>query len=360
MLQINKINLFQFRNYSNASFAFERRIVGICGANGSGKTNLLDAIYYLSFTKSYFSKPDSANVQHGVKGMRLQGNYLLQNQPCNITCIVRENNKKEIALNGDDYKKFSEHLGKLPCVMIAPDDVALITGTSEERRKLLDTLLSQLNASYLQQLIAYNKLLQQRNSLLKQAQETGHLNEDLLSIYSEQLSAIGDWIYVERNLFLETFLPLVAEQYQYIAGGLDDLTIAYQSELQEHSMNYWLDCNRKKDQLLGRTCSGIHRDDIVFGMHRHPFKSEASQGQRKSLLFAIKLSEWQALKQYKGFAPILLLDDVFEKLDANRMHNLLHKVVNEGDGQIFISDTHKERLQIHLTQIGADFELIEL
>ena len=360
VLFLQSITVYQFRNYLHRSFTFHERITGICGLNGTGKTNLLDAIYYLSFTKSYFSRSDSSNVHHQLQGLRLDGCYQLLQQEQKVACILRENNRKELSLNGEEYKKFSEHIGKLPCVMIAPDDVELITGSSEERRKFIDTILSQIHKPYLQQLIEYTKLLQQRNSLLKQAADSGYLDEALLDIYSEQLCSKGQFIYEQRRQFLQSFLPMAADYYQKIAGTTDTLSLAYESQLHQAPMQTLLQTGLHKDKVLQRTNYGIHKDDIAIQMGNNPFKTEASQGQRKSLLFALKLAEWQTLKDNKGFAPILLLDDVFEKLDEQRMHNLLHWVCKEDDGQVFITDTHKERLQQQLQAVGVGFQLVEL
>jgi DNA replication and repair protein RecF len=360
LLQLQSISLYQFRNYLQHSLSFKERVVGICGLNGTGKTNLLDAIYYLSFTKSYFGRTDSQNVHHGLLGIRVEGNYALNEEPQQLTCIIRENNKKELSLNGEEYKKFSEHIGKLPCVMIAPDDVELVTGKSEERRKFIDTILSQINRQYLQHLIDYTKLLQQRNSLLKQASEQGKIDEALLGIYSEQLSTKGQYIFEQRKIFLEAFLPLVYTYYIKISGKDDGITARYESQLLDGDMKQLLQNSRQKDFTLQRTTVGIHKDDIELMMGNASFKSEASQGQRKSLLFALKLAEWQTLKTNKGFTPILLLDDVFEKLDEQRMHNLLHWVCKEDDGQVFITDTHKERLEKSLQEIEVGYQLIEL
>ena len=360
MLRLKSISLYQFRNYLQQTFSFNKRIVGICGLNGTGKTNLLDAIYYLSFTKSYFSRPDSQNVHHGLAGIRMEGNYELNNEQQQLTCIVRENNKKEFAINGQEYKKFSAHIGSFPCVIIAPDDVELVTGSSEQRRKFIDTILSQISRNYLQQLIDYNKLLQQRNSVLKQAAEQGKMDEALLETYSEQLSITGQYIFEERKKFLKTFLPIVDEFYSKIAGKDDGIKATYTSQLLDAQMKQLLQYSRQKDLLLQRTTTGIHKDDIELMMDAATFKSAASQGQRKSLLFAFKLAEWQTLKKNKGFSPILLLDDVFEKLDEPRMHQLLHWVCNEDDGQVFITDTHKQRLEVSLKIVDVDYQLIEL
>jgi len=360
VLRLESISLVQFRNYIQQSFSFSERVVGICGMNGTGKTNLLDAIYYLSFTRSYFSRPDSLNVHHGMAGMRLDGNYDLLSEPQLLTCIVRENNKKELSLNQEEYKKFSDHIGRLPCVMIAPDDISLITGSGEERRKFIDTLLSQIDKTYLQHLIDYTKLLQQRNSLLKQSAESGKLDEALLQIITDQLCKKGDYLFILRKAFLADFLPLAREIYERIAGKNDGLQLQYDSRLLQDSLEELLKINKQKDLILQRTTVGIHRDDLSFYMGEAAFKSEASQGQRKSLLFALKLAEWQVLKDKKGFTPILLLDDVFEKLDEQRMFQLLHWVCTESDGQVFITDTHSQRLQTQLENTKTPFQLINL
>lgn len=360
MLRLHSISLVQFRNYLQQPFSFTERIVGICGLNGSGKTNLLDAIYYLSFTRSYFSRPDAQNVYHGLAGMRLQATYDLQGEEQQLVCILRENNRKELQLNEEPYKKFSDHIGKIPCVMIAPDDVVLVTGGSEERRTFIDTLLSQVSKEYLLCLIDYQKLLQQRNSVLKQYAESGSMDEALLQILDEQLCKKGHTIFRERKTFLETFLPLASSIYQRIAGKDDGLSLQYDSQLLRDDFAALLQLSRAKDLALQRTTTGIHRDDLLFYMGSAPFKTEASQGQRKSLLFALKLAEWQVLKEKKGFTPILLLDDVFEKLDEQRMFQLLNWVCTESDGQVFITDTHADRLKGNLSEINVPYQVIEL
>lgn len=360
MLRLDNITLIQFRNYVQKAFHFQERVVGICGQNGTGKTNLLDAIYYLSFTKSYFSRADATNAHHGLMGFRLDGNYQTEGAHEHLTFVLRENNRKELTLNEEAYKKFSDHLGKFPCVMIAPDDITLISSNSEERRKLIDTILSQINKQYLVQLIDYNKLLQQRNSLLKQLAETGTIDEALLQILDHQLCAKGNFIFSERKKFLEGYLQLASEIYSKIAGNSDKIELHYESQLLKNSMEMLFEINQQKDRILQRTSSGIHKDEILFKMQEQPFKTEASQGQRKSLLFALKLAEWQILKNHKGFTPILLLDDVFEKLDEKRMFQLLQWVCTESDGQVFITDTHPNRLQVQLTNIHTAYQLIEL
>ncbi len=360
MLQLQNIGLTQFRNHVSKQYIFTKNIVGICGANGTGKTNLLDAIYYLSFCKSYFNRTDSSNATHSHQGFRLEGNFVLNNTNNNATCIVRENNKKEFYFNNEEYKKLSQHIGQLPCVIIAPDDVELITGASELRRRFIDVILSQTNYNYLQHLIDYNNILQQRNSLLKQQAITGNIDDVLFNILTQQLAAKGNIIFKERQEFLETFLPKVIANYKTIANTADEIICNYQSQLFNKIFSDLLQQSLQTDFAVQRTTIGIHKDDIEFLMHDIKFKTEASQGQRKSLLFALKLSEWQTLQEHKGFYPILLLDDVFEKLDTDRMNNLLHIVSNKNNCQVFITDTHKERLELQLKNLNTDFEVIEL
>jgi len=360
MFACKQISLTQFRNYSFEQFNFKQNIIGICGKNGSGKTNLLDAIYYLCFTKSSFNRPDNQSVKDGNAGFRIEGDFTKDDEEKNIVCILRENNRKEFSVDDEAYKRFSEHIGKFPCVMIAPDDVSLITEGSEERRKFIDTLLSQLQHDYLEQLISYNKILQQRNSFLKFAAERNSYDESLLEILNNQLLEKGNFIYERRKKFLNEFLPQVLQQYISIADKDDKLLLEYESQLNGQSFEQLLNQNLQRDLYLQRTGCGIHKDNVLIELHQSGFKNIASQGQRKSLLFAFKLAAFITLKENKGFAPILLLDDVFEKLDETRMQNLLEYVCVQSGAQVFITDTHKERLQQAFMKIGKDYDLIEL
>ena len=360
MVRLHQLSLVQFRNYIQKQFVFDDRIVGIVGPNGTGKTNLLDAIYYLSFTKSYFSRPDAQNVHHAYQGMRIEGKYEMEKDNIPITCIIRENLKKEFYFDQEPYLKLSHHIGKIPCVMIAPDDVQIITGTSEERRKLMDSLLSQMYPAYLKYLITYNKVLVQRNSLLKLANETGHLDSLLLDTINEQLIYNANFIYEYRNQLMEDYLPAILNIYEMIAGQKDQIHIEYQSQLKQDKFAALLESSFTKDKLLQRTNVGIHKDDLIITIQAQPFKQEASQGQRKSLLFAIRLAEWELIKSNKGFAPILLMDDIFEKLDEQRMIQLLSWVSKSTDGQVFITDTHKERVANLLGKHLNSYQLIEV
>jgi DNA replication and repair protein RecF len=360
MLMLQSILLLQFKNYTNRKFDFTEKLIGICGNNGTGKTNLIDAVHYLCFTKSYFTRSDSNCVQQEKNGFRLEGDFILHDKPEKAVCVLRENGKKEFSINDHGYDKFSQHIGHYPCVVIAPDDASLITGVSEERRKFLDSMLSQLDAEYLQNLIIYMKVLQQRNSLLKSFAETGARNFTLLDVIDEQLKKPGAFIFNKRKEFLISFLPLVKHLYLDIAKRVEDIQLYYESELLHASFDEILTATREKDCIIQRTSSGVHRDNIEINLGALAFRTIASQGQRKSLLFALKLAEMEILKKEKGFAPLLLLDDVFEKLDEERISNLLQKVCVESEGQIFITDTNEDRLVSHLKQVSPSFQLVNL
>jgi DNA replication and repair protein RecF len=359
LLFLKNISLTHFKNYATARFGFEQRIIGICGPNGVGKTNLLDAIYYLCFTRSYFTKSDSLNQLTGAQGFRIEGHFEQDGEPLQVVCILRETGRKEFLVQGEPYTRFSDHIGRLPCVIIAPDDVQIITGGSEERRRLLDALLSQLDNDYLQHLIDYNKVLQQRNSLLKSLAEKKEINAALVQVYDEQLARYGIPIFQKRKEFLQQFIPRVYEFYHQIAGAGEDVTIEYESQLHGTSFPSLLNGFRDRDLALQRTLGGTHRDDLGIRLKRQPFKNMASQGQRKSLLFALKLAEFETLKEEKGFPPLLLLDDVFEKLDEQRMHNLLSRVCT-GPGQLFITDTHEERIRHHFDALGQPYSILSI
>lgn len=296
------------------------------------------------------------NVELGKEGFRLEGT--MDNHK--IVCIYRGTAKKEFYLDDVVYNKFSEHIGKFPAVMVAPDDVELITGSSEERRRFIDTVLSQVDAGYLQQLIQYNKVLQQRNSLLKRFAEQGKTDWPLLEILDEQLAQPGQYIHSKRKTFAAELLPLVQQFYNEIAGNKELVNLEYESQLNSADFYSLLNDVREKDFYLQRTNAGIHKDDIGILMNGQVFKNIASQGQRKSLLFALKLAEFELIRIKKNAAPILLLDDVFEKLDQQRMHHLLQWVCRKNTGQVFITDTHSERLQQSLEQLHITHQLIEL
>ena len=360
-LFVSSLSLLQFKNYTKDSFVFNEPVIGICGRNGRGKTNLLDAIHYLCFTKSYFTRNDQLVVQHGEKGFRIEGKFTVDGKQETPVCVLRETGKKEFSVNGEAYARFSAHIGRYPLVVVAPDDVQLIIGGSEERRRFVDMILSQLDQEYLKSLIRYNKILQQRNSFLRHFSD-GFENKDLsvLDILDEQLSTEGDVIYRKRKSFLSDFLPAASDLYQEIARQKEPVRMLYESDLENNSMPELLQFNRQKDLAIQRTTSGIHKDDLIFYLGEESFRNIASQGQRKSLLFALKLSEVEVIRKTKNLSPILLLDDVFEKLDEERISNLLFRVAADANAQVFITDTSCERLKTQLEKLDKPFQLIQL
>lgn len=362
-MAFTKIALTGYKNYASETFYFRQRIVGICGLNGKGKTNLLDAINYLCFTKSYFTKTDALNILFGAEGFRLEAELNKNGATENTTkivCIYRSSLKKEFYLDDVAYVKFSHHVGKFPCVMIAPDDIEMITGGSEERRRFLDTLISQVDAEYLQQLINYNKVLQQRNSFLKNETFQTNFDPQFLDALDAQLVKPGEYIHEVRKQFCKKIIPLVQKFYNDISGNNEIISMDYNSHLNDGNFSALIKAARQKDILSQRSNMGIHKDDLGFFLNKNIFKNIASQGQRKSLLFACKLAEFEILCEMKDSLPLLLLDDVFEKLDELRMKNLLEYVCKKNAGQVFITDTHRERLEHALSDYSDEVQIIEL
>lgn len=359
MVLLTGLSLTHFKNYDLSQFSFNERIVGICGLNGKGKTNLLDAIFYCCFTKSYFTSSDNQNIGSGKHGFRIKGNFTGNDGAFEVTCIFR-NNKKEFSLNQVPYGKLSDHIGLLPTVIIAPDDVEIITGNADVRRKYLDTLLCQVDKSYLKNLMAYNKLLLQRNSQLKYMAESGNNDATLLQVMEEQMIAPAAYVSEVRQKFMRIISEKSAAFYEMISGHKEVVNVLYESHLTERNMQTIFADNRERDRLAQRTTSGIHKDDIILELNKKPFKQVASQGQRKTLLFALKLAEFQVLKEIKGFTPLLLLDDIFEKLDQERMDALMDWVCNKNDGQVFITDTHYQRIKDVFEKINVSSQIIQL
>ena len=287
--------------------------------------------------------------------MRGEGTYDIKGDCVPITCILRENLKKEFYFDQEPYTKLSLHIGKIPCVMIAPDDVQIITGSSEERRKLMDSLLSQMHPTYLRHLILYNKVLIQRNSLLKNAAESGYIDPVLLETINEQLIENGNIIYTYRKELINKYLPEILSLYLHIAGQKDDIDIQYQSQLYQDSFDNLLNQSLAKDQILQRTNVGIHKDDLGMLINGFPLRKYASQGQQKSYLIALKLAQFDVLSEAKNMKPLLLLDDIFEKLDQERITALMTLVSKQHFGQIFITDSHPERIAEILRGIQTTF-----
>ena len=341
---LNKITLIQYRNYTSGSFEFNSPVTCIAGANGSGKTNLLDAVYYLCYTKSYFTSYQQNSVQTGMDGFRVTGGFTRQGKDEVISCKWKAG-KKEIYRNEVEYEKLTDHIGIYSSVMIAPDDTELINGSSELRRKWIDSILGQVDKSYLERLMRYQRVLMQRNAWLKNQLLKPSENRTELEYYNAELSTDGTYIYEQRREFLKGFLPLLNSFYHRLSGGKEPLQVTYTSDLQQKPMAEWLDQNLQHDLRYQRTLRGIHKDDWDFRLNELQLKQFGSQGQKKSFLFALKLAQYAYLSNILGHFPILLLDDIFEKLDQNRMEALLKIIRGEGFGQVILTDTHPERIR---------------
>jgi DNA replication and repair protein RecF len=355
---IQKISLLHFRNYSSASFEFTAPVTCITGPNGSGKTNLLDAVYYLCYTKSYFSAYQQNTVQNGMDGFRVSGIFEKGGRKETISCKWK-GGKKEVFRNDVEYEKVADHIGAYSAVMIAPDDMELINEHSEQRRKWIDGILSQVSRDYLEKLMHYHRVLQQRNAWLKMQAYRPSENSMELDFYNGELDAAGTFIYGQRNVFLKEFLPLLDDYYHRLSGGNEAIQVSYTTDLSQKPLLTWLKHNLQYDLRFQRTLRGIHKDDWEFGLNGMSLKQFGSQGQKKSFLFALKLAQYAYLSQCHGHLPILLLDDIFEKLDQSRMESLLRIIRGKDFGQVILTDTHPERIRQAFGE-GADVGFIFL
>jgi DNA replication and repair protein RecF len=357
---LKKLALINYKNFSSKTVEFHTKITCFVGDNGMGKTTILDAIYHLALGKSYFNPITTQNITHGEDFFVIDGEFEKKNRTENITCSVKRGQKKVIKRNGKVYEKISEHVGLLPVVMISPSDSDIIAEGSETRRKFIDEIISQSNKTYLQHLINYHSVLMQRNSLLKYFALNTTFNYETLAIYNEQLHAYGTAIFKARVAFMETFVPIFKAQYNTIVNAKEQVNLGYESQLFTGELKTLLEQQLAKDKALQHTCVGIHKDDLNFEIAAHPIKKFGSQGQQKSFLIALKLAQFHFIKAQTGVCPILLLDDIFDKLDATRVTQLV-KLVNSDDfGQIFISDTHVERTETAVKETHQSYEMFRV
>jgi len=353
-MHLKNIKLVQFKNYQQVQAVFSKEINCFLGINGSGKTNLLDAIHYLCFTRSAFNTVDAQNILHGEDFFTLQGEFRLEEKPLEIKCITEAGKKKLILNSGKAYDKMSDHIGLLPIVMIAPDDTQLIKEGSEGRRNFFDSIISQLDKPYLQLLVRYQHFLKQRNALLKQFAESGRINQSLLEPYNMELVSLSQSIYIKRKEFIAGYKLKLQHHYGVISDDKETVEVEYQSDCEEPDFPALFEASLRKDIILKRTNKGIHKDDFVFTLGGHSLKKFGSQGQQKSFLIALKLSQFQTLKEGKGILPILLLDDIFDKLDDLRIAKMIELVANHEFGQLFITDARPERSKQILDTIAAE------
>lgn len=344
-MYLKKISLFNYKNFSEANFEFDHKINCFVGKNGIGKTNVLDAIYHLSYGKSYFNPLAVQNIKHGEEFFVIDAEFEKNERIEQIVCSMKKGQKKVLKRNAKAYDKFSDHIGFIPLVIISPADRDLIIEGSETRRKFMDSVISQLDSSYLQQLIHYQKVINQRNALLKYFALNHTYDNDTLSIYNEQLTEYGQSIFEKRKAFIAAFLPIFNYHHHNITGSEESVQINYESHLFENDLLTLLQQNINKDRMLQFTSVGIHKDDLSFEIDSYPIKKFGSQGQQKSFLIALKLAQFEFLKKQSGVKPILLFDDIFDKLDENRVAKIIEMVNADTFGQLFISDTHPERTE---------------
>ncbi|HHZ65696.1 MAG TPA: DNA replication/repair protein RecF [Flavobacteriales bacterium] len=356
-MHLEKLSLINFKNYAEADLEFINGINCFVGDNGVGKTNLLDAVHYLSFSKSFLNPIDSQNMMFDADLFVIQGTFQLKKKKEKVYCGVKKGQKKQFKRNKKEYKKLADHIGLLPVVIISPEDNNLIVEGSEVRRKFIDSIISQLDKVYLMNLIGYNKVLHQRNALLKMFAERGNFDNEALQVWDKQLVDLGVEIYAKRKEFINEFTPEFQQSYDFISGGLENIELEYDSQLNNGAFDKLLDQAQDRDARLRYSSVGIHKDDLQFKIKGHPVKKFGSQGQQKSFVIGLKLAQYNFIKAHKKFTPILLLDDIFDKLDSKRVEKLMKKVSGASHGQIFITHTHQERIKNILDNIEAEHKL---
>lgn len=360
-MYLRKLTLYNFKNYSEASLMFSEKINCFTGLNGVGKTNLLDAIHYLSFTKSYFNLVDNQNIKHEEDFFAIHGEYNRNgNGNDEVSCIQRRNQKKQVRLNTKDYDRMSDHIGEFPLVMVSPYDRDLINEGSELRRKYMDSVISQFDHLYLDDLITYNKCLAQRNALLKDFAEKRYFDRSSLEIWDEQMVGPAARIFARRTVFIEGFLPVFRKYFQFISNDKEVVDILYHSDLATTDMRTLLLENQQRDSAARYTTSGSHKDDLEFTIGGYPIKKFGSQGQQKSFVLAVKLAQFDYTQGIKSFKPILLLDDIFDKLDSDRVSQLINLVGENSFGQVFITDTQPERVNKIFENTSIDHRIFEV
>lgn len=351
-MYIRTLKLLNFKNYPELEASFCSNVNCLVGNNGVGKTNLLDALYYLSFSKSYFNAIDKDNIRQGEDCFAIHGMY---EGDVAVSCVVRRDQGKQLKYNGRVCKTFAEHVGKIPLVMVSPIDQMLITGGSDMRRKFMDGVISQTDKDYLQQLLRYQKALEQRNRLLKQMAEDHYVEEEMLEVWDEQLSLYGEYLKERRGTFLKDFTPLFSYYYNWIVNDGDVAGLTYETQLVAGEMKELMKQRRSDDLRNQYTTVGVHKDDLIMTIGNMPAKKYGSQGQQKTLALALKLAQFEYIYAQCGMKPILLLDDIFDKLDMNRVKQLVRLVGSERFGQVFLTDTQPGRV----SGIFADIPQVE-
>ena len=358
-MTLTQLNILNYRNIREAGLEFSPKLNCFVGLNGQGKTNILDAIYLLSFTKSAYTTQDSQNITHGEEMAMVQGNYsynagdpAAEDGQISVSCGLRKGVKKQIRKNKKDYKRLIEHIGLIPLVMVSPADHRLIDEGSDERRRFMDSVISQLDRQYLEALTAYTSLLKQRNALLKKYEDATIVAWDLFEVIEEQMIPYAEYIFASRERFVNQLIPYFEEVYNRLSGGAEEVSLKYISQLQDRDLRDAYQRTRSRDIILGWTSQGVHKDELEMNLGEYPLKRVASQGQQKTFLLAMKLAQAlylsaQAAEGNQPRKPILLLDDIFDKLDSERVARIVSLVQSDDFGQIFITDTDRQ----HLTEI---------
>lgn len=362
-MHLYQLQLQTFKNYSSEQILLPGKITSLVGNNGAGKTNILDAVHYLSFCKSYFNVIDKDNITHGCDYFSITGKFRSSSGSSsdNVSCHVRKNQRKVFRVNGKDVHRMADHIGRIPSVMVSPYDNNLIDGGSDERRRYVDMVISQYDKLYLDDLIAYNRALVQRNLLLKQMAGVIRFDQSLLDPWNDQLAQFGTRISERRKKFVEDFIPVFADLYRHLSDDAEIAGIEYISQLNNGTtLDELFKHSIEKDRILKYTTAGIHKDDLQFTLACVPVKRFGSQGQQKSFIIALKLSQFSFLFKLLNVRPILLLDDIFDKLDRNRIERLMDLVSNHNYGQIIITDTNAERIKTIFGAINADSDIINV
>lgn len=357
---LKSLSAINYKNFDSTSFDFDSKINCLVGPNGVGKTNVLDAIYHLCFGKSYFNPITSQNINHSSDFFVIEGKVIKDEREENILVSAKRGQKKVIKRNNKPYEKFSEHIGFIPAVMISPGDRDLILEGSETRRKFIDGVIAQSDSEYLNTLIQYSKVVAQRNALLKFFAANSKFDRDTLEVYNFQLAELADSLFEKRKTFLKEFIPIFDRRYKEIASRKEKVSVEYKSQLFDKSISELLEENLQKDMALQYTGVGVHKDDLHFEIDGHPIKKFGSQGQQKSFLIALKLAQFDFIKNIRKASPLLLLDDIFDKLDEQRVAHIVALVAENELGQIFISDTHAERTEKVVKESEQSYKIFKL
>ena len=357
---LKELSLTNYKNFESLKFSFDTKIICFVGLNGVGKTNILDSIYHLSYTKSYFNPIPSQNIKHGETFFFISGRYMIHDKEENILVSLKKGDKKIIKRNNKLYKKFSDHIGKIPLVLISPDDRNLIIEGSETRRKFIDGIISQTDKEYLNNLIDYNKTLKQRNALLKMFYDNSENIRKTIDIYDRQLSSDAQKIYDKRREFLNEFIPIFKSRYKELSNDKENVEIKHSSDISpDQNLYKLLKKSLEKDLKFQYTTKGIHKDDLNLNLDNFPIKKYGSQGQQKTFLIAMKLAQFDYLSKLDS-KPILLLDDIFDKLDDSRVKQIINLVNQEKFNQIFISDTNKTRSENIIKKVNKSYKIFEI